>query len=63
MLRALTFLSIQGPAGWIPILKQNSPQPPFAFAGERIESVPERPTAASPRRYSAPGYVRGSSVL
>jgi hypothetical protein len=40
MLHALTFLSIQGTSGWIPIREQNSPQPPFDFAGERIELIP-----------------------
>jgi hypothetical protein len=40
MLQALTGPPAHELAGWIPVREENSPQPPFDFAGERIELVP-----------------------
>jgi hypothetical protein len=40
MLQALTGPPAHEVAGWIPVREENSPQPPFDFAGERIELVP-----------------------
>jgi hypothetical protein len=40
MLHALTVLSIHERSGWIPLREENSPTPPFDFAGERIELIP-----------------------
>jgi hypothetical protein len=43
MLHTLTFLSMQERSGWFPIREQNSPQPPFDIAGERMVEVPRAP--------------------
>jgi len=40
MFQALSTLTIQERASWIPLREENSPPPPFDLAGERIEPVP-----------------------